>query len=127
MHRRRPCRICRRWFDPHPRAGSAPECQRERHRRSCAELRRKKPDAGRERRLRRRLRAPPIEDSGSGPGRLETMVLRAIAGDFFRLPRAGDEFPVLHPPEDDDQDAALGDGRGEALRADRRVRAGAGA
>ena len=39
--RRRPCRICRRWFDVDPRAGQrhrvcgAEECQRERNRRSC--------------------------------------------------------------------------------------------
>jgi len=39
--RSRPCRICRRWFRPHARAGdrqrvcSDEACQRERHRRSC--------------------------------------------------------------------------------------------
>jgi hypothetical protein len=38
---RRPCRICRRWFDVEPRAGErhrvcgAEACQRERNRRSC--------------------------------------------------------------------------------------------
>lgn len=42
MAKKRPCGICRRWFEPHPRAGDrqtvccAPACQRERHRRSCA-------------------------------------------------------------------------------------------
>jgi hypothetical protein len=42
MPRKRPCRICRRWFRPHPRAGDRQKvcselgCQRERHRRSCA-------------------------------------------------------------------------------------------
>ncbi|MBW6453619.1 MAG: hypothetical protein K0A92_07545 [Methyloprofundus sp.] len=42
MLRKRPCRICRKWFRPHPRAGnrqkvcSNPACQKERHRRSCA-------------------------------------------------------------------------------------------
>lgn len=39
--RRRPCRICRRWFDVDPRVGKrhrvcgAEACQRERNRRSC--------------------------------------------------------------------------------------------
>jgi hypothetical protein len=41
MRRKRPCRICRRWFVPHPGAGdrqhvcSAVDCQRERHWRAC--------------------------------------------------------------------------------------------
>ena len=39
--KKRPCRICRRWFLPDRRAGdrqkvcSGKECQRERHRRNC--------------------------------------------------------------------------------------------
>ena len=39
--RKRPCRICKCWFHPSPRAGDRqhvcgkPECQRERHRRAC--------------------------------------------------------------------------------------------
>ena len=41
--RKRPCSICRRWFRPHPRLKDRqrtcrdPECQRERHRRKCAQ------------------------------------------------------------------------------------------
>ena len=64
MARKRPCRICRRWFDPHPRAGerqrtcSAPDCQSERHRRACATWRRQHPDYDREDRLRKRLQVP---------------------------------------------------------------------
>ncbi len=64
MARKRPCRICRHWFDPHPRAGerqrtcSAPDCQRERHRRACATWRQQHPDYDREDRLRRRLQVP---------------------------------------------------------------------
>ena len=64
MARKRPCRICRRWFRPHPRAGdrqricSSPDCQRERHRRACATWRRQHPDYDREDRLRRRLQVP---------------------------------------------------------------------
>ncbi len=43
MARPRPCLVCSQVFTPHPRAGdrqktcSAPECQRERHRRNCAD------------------------------------------------------------------------------------------
>jgi hypothetical protein len=61
MARKRPCRVCRRWFWPHPRAGdrqrtcSQSDCQRERHRRACAAWRRRHPDYDREDRLRRRL------------------------------------------------------------------------
>ena len=57
MVRKRPCSICRKWFEPHPRAGprqhtcSRPECQRERHRRSCRSWHRRNPDYDRESRL----------------------------------------------------------------------------
>lgn len=69
MTRKRPCRICRRWFQPHPRAGerqrvcSSDECQRERHRRSCERWRRDNVAEEREQRLRERLREPV----GPGP------------------------------------------------------------
>ena len=65
MTRKRPCRICRRWFIPHPRAGDrqrvcgAPECQRERHRRACANWRDREAAAEQTHRLRQRIRAHP--------------------------------------------------------------------
>jgi len=61
---KRPCRICRTWFLPAPRAGnrqhvcSEPECQRERHRRSCARWRSAEGDAEREHALMQRLQSP---------------------------------------------------------------------
>lgn len=61
MARSRPCRICRKWFVPHPRAGdrqhacSDSRCQHERHRRACERWRGRYPDYDREDRLRRRL------------------------------------------------------------------------
>jgi len=61
MRRKRPCRICRRWFVPHPRAGdrqhicSAVDCQRERHRRACQRWRQHEAPAERAHRLRQRL------------------------------------------------------------------------
>jgi hypothetical protein len=62
MRRKRPCRICRRWYVPHPRAGdrqhvcSAADCQRERHRRACQRWREHEVPAERAHRLRQRLR-----------------------------------------------------------------------
>lgn len=73
MRRKRPCRICRRWFLPDARVGDRQrvcgdeECQRERHRRACEQWRARNPDYDREDRLRRRLRveAGP-EDARAG-------------------------------------------------------------
>jgi len=61
MTRKRPCRICHRWFRPHPRVGlrqrvcSSPACQRERHRRACSAWHELNPGYDRENRLRKKL------------------------------------------------------------------------
>jgi len=67
---KRPCRICRKWFSPNPRqkdrqytCGRA-ACQRERHRRNCADWHHRNPDYDRESRLRARLKRGK-EASGS--------------------------------------------------------------
>jgi len=71
MLRKRPCRICRRWFAPHPRAGDRQrvcgdaECQRERHRRACTSWREQQGDDEKEDRLRRRLRREVASTSTS--------------------------------------------------------------
>ena len=71
MTRKRPCRICRRWFTPHPRTGdrqrvcSAPGCQRERHRRACARWRGREAAAEQTHRLRQRIRAYPGGGNGA--------------------------------------------------------------
>ncbi len=56
MPRKKPCRICRRWFQPHPRAGSrqkvCKDCQGERHRRACARWHEANPNYDKKRRLR---------------------------------------------------------------------------
>ncbi len=58
---KRPCKICRKWFQPHPKAGnrqrtcSRPECQRERHRRSCTDWHKRNAEDDREHRLRTKL------------------------------------------------------------------------
>lgn len=72
MARKRPCRICGRWFYPSPRAGdrqhvcSDPLCQQERHRRSCAGWHQSNPGYDRERRLVRRLRRDVAEAAQQG-------------------------------------------------------------
>ena len=68
MAKKRPCRVCRRWFFPHPRAGdrqrvcSDPACQTERHRRASKNWLRQNPDYHRGRRLRQRV------NPGRSPG-----------------------------------------------------------
>jgi hypothetical protein len=85
MHRKRPCRICRRWFVPHPRAGDrqrvcgTPECQRERHRRACQAWREREGEGERRHRLRLRLRQEPA-DSVPRPGAIRWTVVRDAVG-----------------------------------------------
>src|SRR5690606_30805995 len=65
MTRQRPCRICRRRWQPHAgpgdrqRVGSDDECQRERHRRSCRRWREENREEEQADRLRAKLREPP--------------------------------------------------------------------
>lgn len=73
MLRKRPCRVCGRWFRPDARVGSRQhtcgldDCQRERHRRACAAWRKSNPDYDREDRLRRRVRLSPTPTAGGDP------------------------------------------------------------
>lgn len=86
MVRKRPCRICHRWFQPHPRAGdrqkvcSRPECQKERRRRSVAGLRKKDPGGERADRLRRRLRTDGAQETSGPLAGLDRKVLRNAVG-----------------------------------------------
>jgi len=72
MARPRPCVVCSEIFTPHPRAGvrqrtcSQPSCQRERHRRNCADWHGKNPGYDVERRLRQKLAHRPRPKAG-GP------------------------------------------------------------
>ena len=74
MSRKRPCRICRRWFVPHPRTGdrqhvcSRADCQRERHRRACQRWRQREGPAERAHRLRQRLHEAADGQPAAGPG-----------------------------------------------------------
>jgi hypothetical protein len=71
--KKRPCRICRRWFEPHPRAGdrqrvcSDPACQHERHRRSDRAWHAENPDYDRKRRLKDKLVVVNAEDTVEDP------------------------------------------------------------
>jgi len=50
ISKKRPCKVCRRWFTPHPRAGytqktcASEQCKKEWHRRMCFEWDRKNSD-----------------------------------------------------------------------------------
>ena len=83
MRRSRPCRICRRWFLPHPRSGTrqcvcpSRDCQRERHRRACRAWHARNPGYDREDRLRRRLWR---EMSEGAPARLDWSAARDAVG-----------------------------------------------
>ena len=87
MGRTRPCRICRHWFRPHPRAGdrqhvcSRADCQRERHRRACQRWRQREAPADCAHRLRQRLRAK-ANDGGQAAagGRLAWDAVRDVVG-----------------------------------------------
>lgn len=87
MADRRPCRICRCWFDVDPRAGrrhtvcGAEACQRARSQRASARWRKRNPDKVKAYRLRGRLAADP-------PPAAEVAVLDPIA--------AFDEVAVRH-------------------------------
>jgi hypothetical protein len=79
MVRPRPCRVCRRWFRPHPRAGDRQRvcgdeaCQRERNRRACA-----------------RWRAANAEDE-----RAERVRLKVTVGAPGEAPTARLEWPAV--------------------------------
>jgi len=74
MRRKRPCRVCGKWFMPSPRVGErqrvcgCASCQRERHWRNCQTWRERNRDYEREGRLRSRLvREPSAETSSVAP------------------------------------------------------------
>ncbi|RLB64611.1 MAG: hypothetical protein DRH08_09300 [Deltaproteobacteria bacterium] len=61
MARRRPCKICGRWFKPDPRSGrrqqvcSSKTCQKERHRRNCKTWRQNNYEAEQAHKIRQNL------------------------------------------------------------------------
>ena len=92
MADKRPCRICRTWFKPSRNAGARqrvctrPECQRERHRRSCAALRDAERDEVQLERVTTRLQntvvAPPTGvPAKDGLGQLRWDAVRDAVGE----------------------------------------------
>lgn len=90
--KKRPCRVCKRWFRPDARLKGrqmtcgSPECQREWHRRRCAQWNRKNSEYFKASYLQRKLSAveqgqvPEEASSGSLPG----MRAGRLPGEFLQ-------------------------------------------
>ena len=84
--RKRPCRICRKWFRPDARVGARQRtcgsvpCRQAWHRRSCRDWRRRNPDYDRDDRLRRRLHAEAEAVRGDPLARLNWGAARDAIG-----------------------------------------------
>lgn len=82
---RRPCAICRRWFEPDPRVGrrhrvcGRAECQRERHRRNCARGRAADRKEERDKLLKKRV---VVVDDEARPGAGAPEVPRPVPRDL---------------------------------------------
>jgi hypothetical protein len=80
--RRRPCRICRRWFSPHPRVQERQmtcgdlHCKREWHRKKCAEWNRKNGDYFRTNYLHKKLDGVNGSRGSPARSRFETKLPR---------------------------------------------------
>ena len=76
--RKRPCRVCRRWFLPDGRLKNRqktcgnPECQREWHRKKCAEWNKKNEEYFRTNYLQKKLEAAKSSESNLCKSRLKT-------------------------------------------------------
>ena len=91
--RKRPCRVCRRWFCPDARLGDrqktcgSPECQRKWHRRGCAAWNRKNRDYYRSLYLDKKLEsAGRLDSSSSGFQAKEAVNSPGAAGPVLKLP-----------------------------------------
>jgi hypothetical protein len=119
MRRKRPCRICGRWFQAHPRAGerqrvcSAAPCQRERHRRACRDWRRREAPAERRHRVRQRILNDADGRTGHGAGLAGRLVFDAVR-DAVGLEVAVIIEEVLRLLEDAVRDGVRGQVRVEA-------------
>ena len=74
LFRKRPCRICKRWFMPNAKLKDRqmtcgdPDCQREWHRKKCEEWNRKNPDYFKANYLHKKIAATsPIADQPQSP------------------------------------------------------------
>ncbi len=95
--KKRPCKICRKWFMPHPRVGDrqktcgAHECMRKWHARKCAEWNRKNRNCFQENYLSTRLALAANEKEGA-KGTSDTPSQSQVSASrpppFPRLPRS---------------------------------------
>ena len=75
--RKRPCRICRRWFRPDPRRKDRQmtcgeeACKREWHRRKCAEWNKENAELLKRERLAQKLRAVAVEAQAKVPDKTQ--------------------------------------------------------
>ena len=95
MSQRRPCRICKRWFEVDPRVGprhrtcGEASCRAEQNRRACKKWRQDHPDQVIARRLRQRLPADPAptpaEVSANPLRQFDPEVVRHVIGVEMRV------------------------------------------
>ena len=89
--KKRPCRICQKWFMPHPRVGDRQktcgdhECMRKWHARKCAEWNRKNRNCAQENYLSNRLALGGNEKEGTTP---KSHVSVSSYAPFPQLPRS---------------------------------------
>ena len=87
-HRRsskRPCSVCGKWFEPHPRAVKhqktcSAECRRRRHAKKCAEWHAANPDYDRRRHLEARLEVDEEKARGAPEDRVDWEAARDAVG-----------------------------------------------
>src|SRR6056297_2132233 len=106
--RKRPCRICKRWFLPDPRVKERqktcgrPECQREWHRRKCAEWYRSNPDYFKTNYLQKKIEAVSEAQNGelaksTAPAfRLKSGLPHPFVKDVIGLCHLGQVFCAEH-------------------------------
>lgn len=106
MAKKRPCGICRRWFEPHPRAGDrqavccAPACQRERHRRSCAAWHDENPGYATKRRLTKAIGADAATPPEPALDDVDWRVVEAAIGPAHRAVAEGMARLILQTVRD---------------------------
>jgi hypothetical protein len=97
--KKHPCRICRKWFMPHPRVGDRQktcgdhECMRKWHARKCAEWNRKNRNCAQENHLSNRLALAAVEKEdakgiSSAAATPKSPVSASRPAAFPRLPRS---------------------------------------
>ena len=88
--RKRPCRICRRWFMPNPKVKNdqktcgAPLCKREWHRKKCAEWNKKNRDYFKANYLQKKLEAVTLPGAPPRSPRIESRLKLGLPFSCFQ-------------------------------------------